>query len=102
MIKAGCGDEKADKGHWKGQDRDIGSNHRQVGAFYRQYHQLGIVDEGDLIIWDRSFRFHADGFKLTNVSMSMKNDPVSVKNAERFRKGSGSQAEAVSILLSLA
>jgi hypothetical protein len=36
------------------------------------------------------------GFKLTGVSMSMKNDPVSVKNAERLTKKSGRQTEAIS------
>jgi len=37
------------------------------------------------------------GFKLTGVSMSMKNDPVSVKNAEGLTNNSGRQTEAISI-----
>ena len=62
MIKAGCGDGKADKGHGKGQDRDTGSKHGQMGAFFSQY-QLGFIDDdGVLIFWDRSIRFNAGWF----------------------------------------
>jgi hypothetical protein len=51
-------------------------------------------------VWIEAFVSMPGGFKLSDVSMSMKNDPLSVINAEELIKGSGRRTEAINVLLS--
>jgi len=79
MIKAGCGDEKADEDHGKRQNRDTGSKHGQEAHFPANINWASLVMMAFSFIGIGAFVSMPNAFKLEGVSLSMENNSVKAK-----------------------